>query len=485
MMKTRTLITSVTLLLVAGTFHGASGDSSLQASRCSSASGHDATRACREYAGSNAVGLGELLQLGGHLEDAQKYAAAMALYQTGLHYNPEHPELLRRMVRVRSERRIRGQIGLLRPDSEYAALSTRVAAQLEIIRCSYLKQWPGCEDDDAATVSAASPGTLADPKNGASGAAVSAPPAQATAFDRQHGSLNNVDQVIRHSLSRTAEPSQSGRLSPAALKLSNFHALVVGNNRYRKFPRLETAVTDAKAVSALLKDEYGFQVTTLLNVDRYALFKELSRLRNTLGEADNLLIYYAGHGYLDEEIQRGYWLPIDAEEDNYANWLSTSDITDMVHGTSSLRVLVIADSCYSGTLARGALTLPGLADRQQMALIERIAEKRSRTVLTSGGLEPVLDSGRGKHSVFAQAFLDTLKENRGIIEASRVFSLLRRKVILNADQTPEYADIRKAGHEGGDFIFVKSSVSSARPTIEHSESASSDFTPTTFPPRSK
>jgi hypothetical protein len=27
--------------------------------------------------------------------------------------------------------------------------------------------------------------------------------------------------------------------------------------------------------------------------------------------------------------------------------------------------------------------------------------------------------------------------------------------MLNSDQTPEYSDIRKAGHDGGDFLFVR------------------------------
>jgi hypothetical protein len=26
--------------------------------------------------------------------------------------------------------------------------------------------------------------------------------------------------------------------------------------------------------------------------------------------------------------------------------------------------------------------------------------------------------------------------------------------MLNSDQTPQYSDIRRAGHEGGEFIFV-------------------------------
>jgi hypothetical protein len=28
-------------------------------------------------------------------------------------------------------------------------------------------------------------------------------------------------------------------------------------------------------------------------------------------------------------------------------------------------------------------------------------------------------------------------------------------VILNADQTQQYSDVRNAGHDGGDFLFVR------------------------------
>lgn len=67
----------------------------------------------------------------------------------------------------------------------------------------------------------------------------------------------------------------------------------------------------------------------------------------------------------------------------------------------------------------------------------------------------MIDSGGNNHSVFAQALLDVLTQNNSVIESERVFSKLRGRVILNADQTPEYSNIRKVGHNGGDFIFVK------------------------------
>lgn len=87
--------------------------------------------------------------------------------------------------------------------------------------------------------------------------------------------------------------------------------------------------------------------------------------------------------------------------------------------------------------------------------IARLALKRARTVLSSGGVEPVLDTGGGRHSIFAKAFLDALGQNDGIVDLTSLFSLIRRQVMLSADQTPQYSDIRYAGHDGGDFLFAR------------------------------
>ncbi len=57
--------------------------------------------------------------------------------------------------------------------------------------------------------------------------------------------------------------------------------------------------------------------------------------------------------------------------------------------------------------------------------------------------------------MFAKAFLSALADNKSVMETQRLFMVLREKVAVNADQTPEYADVRKAGHDGGDFIFVR------------------------------
>jgi hypothetical protein len=229
-----------------------------------------------------------------------------------------------------------------------------------------------------------------------------------------------------------------------------YHALVIGNDTHENLPDLKTAVTDAKAIADVLTGEYGFKVKTLLNATRLDIIDALDEYQETLTDKDNLLIYYAGHGWLNEDTGRGYWLPVDAKINRRSRWVSNATISDTLKGLLAKHVMVVADSCYSGTLVRGAGV--SLRSGEYWA---RMARKRTRVALTSGGLEPVVDTGGGGHSPFAKAFLDALKGNEAVMDGTQLFSRLRRPVMLNANQTPEYSDVRNAGHDGGDFLFVR------------------------------
>ena len=176
----------------------------------------------------------------------------------------------------------------------------------------------------------------------------------------------------------------------------------------------------------------------------------MDKYRHILKENDNFLIYYAGHGYFDRDVNRGYWLPINADTDTSAEWISNADIPDKLKAIKAKHIIIIADSCYSGTLIRGIKVVSKDSD-----YLFRMASKKARTVLTSGGVEPVLDSAGGKHSVFAKALLEALENNTGVMDGTTLFTRIRRPVMLNAKQTPQYFDIRFAGHEGGDFLFLR------------------------------
>ena len=235
------------------------------------------------------------------------------------------------------------------------------------------------------------------------------------------------------------------------LSYGKYYALVIGNDNYQELKTLQNAVNDANDVATLLKSSYGFEVDILINANREEILNAFSRIRKQATKKDNILIYYAGHGWrYDTNDDEGFWLPVDSSMNNEFNWIPNTDIIRSVNRMKAKHVIVVADSCFSGTMTRGV----NIA-KKNSNFIEKIVNKKARTVLTSGGLEPVSDVGGDDNSVFASAFLSILSENQGVIDGSNLFNILRDKVVTNSDQTPEYGNIRKTGHDGGDFLFVR------------------------------
>ena len=88
--------------------------------------------------------------------------------------------------------------------------------------------------------------------------------------------------------------------------------------------------------------------------------------------------------------------------------------------------------------------------------MQKMSRKRARVVITLGSLESVEDgSGNADHSPFAMAFLDALNANNDVLDSTKLFNTTRRPVMVNANQTPQYSDVRRAGHYSGDFLFVR------------------------------
>jgi TPR repeat protein len=250
----------------------------------------------------------------------------------------------------------------------------------------------------------------------------------------------------------------------SAVANGKYYALVIGIDDYPSpLPRLKTAVGDARAVSRVLSERYGFQVQLLLDRDatRAHILDAMTRYRNTLSPNDNLLIYYAGHGYSDHEAGKAYWLPADADSKFSANRIIADDLTTGVRVLPARHVLVISDSCYAGDLTRD-VDGPSQSGGQA-AFINRMLRSRSRTLMASGGDEPVSDAGTNGHSVFANALLGALERTDGqMFTASDMFyGSVRRLVGGHSKQMPEYSIIRDSSDDQGDFVFER------KPTAEH------------------
>lgn len=278
--------------------------------------------------------------------------------------------------------------------------------------------------------------------------------------------VQNKRAVMKFVLkARGAAQIPSASSMPELAAFGRYHALVIGNDHYAYWPPLANAIADATAIAKVLEERYGFQVTLLKDASRVQILKALNHYRKVLTEKDNLLIYYAGHGYLEQGIDRGYWIPVDAETNDNSEWVLLPSVTDMLQLISAKHVMVVADSCFSGKLTRSSLAQlkPGLTEEARFNLLQTLAKQRVRTAMTSGGVKPVLDTGGGGHSVFAEALLGVLEDNTSLLEAERLFWAVRTRVFstahqFRAEQLPTYDPLHMAGHESlGDFIFVPKS----------------------------
>lgn len=265
--------------------------------------------------------------------------------------------------------------------------------------------------------------------------------------------IAELERAVEQSAAIGQSQPTSGGTPP--LEFGTYHALVLGNGSYQYLPELATAVDDAQRIAELLRQKYGFQVELLTDATRFETMSALNRLRKDLTQEDNLLVFYAGHGWRDERGETAYWQPIDAEEDSPANWISSSLVAEHLDLIPAKHVLLLADSVFSGLRTRSSVArLPqGMTDEERHHHLRLMLDRRSRLALTSGASKPI-DSGENPAgSVFSKAVVAALEANHDVLEASRLYYQLNDRLSAT-DNPPEFASMRWARNNVADFFFV-------------------------------
>ena len=235
-------------------------------------------------------------------------------------------------------------------------------------------------------------------------------------------------------------------------KLPKYHALIVGVSEYQNsgagLPNLDMPAKDAEKLYNVLTQRYAFEpdnVTLLKNPTREEIINNFDRLAETVGEKDNLLIFYAGHGYYDKAKDFGYWLPSDAKTTSRSAWIANSQIKDYIGAIKSKHTLLITDACFGGSIFKTR------AVSTMIIRFNEVYRDNSRKALTSGNLTEVPDK-----SIFLKYLLKSLDENNDLfLSASALFSRIYEPILNNAPTTPQFGIVQGAGDEGGDFVFIK------------------------------
>jgi len=243
------------------------------------------------------------------------------------------------------------------------------------------------------------------------------------------------------------------------LRVANFplyHALIITVSDYQysgaQLPDLNNPVQDGKKLRDLLISKYAFPESKchlIENPTREQLINALDDLISQVTSKDNVLIFFAGHGFYDKSTDFGYWLPADAKMTSRSNWIANSTLKDYIAAIPSRHTLLISDACFAGSIFKSRST-----SAAETRMVFELYKDKSRKAMTSGNMTQVPDE-----SYFLKFLLKTLSENKqDFLPASTLFTRIFEPIVNNSETIPQFSVVYGTGDEGGDFIFIKGPV---------------------------
>jgi hypothetical protein len=267
-----------------------------------------------------------------------------------------------------------------------------------------------------------------------------------TAIDKYE---NKSERIIKINYNNAVITTEDTSNIPELFTTTNYHAILIAEKDYEDagFADLSSPVNDANELKKILIEKYDFDeanVSTLYNTGAQSLLDSIEHKANTLTDADNLLVFYAGHGdvkKINNNVVGGYLIPVDAKKGSRSTYISSENLKEAVQASEAKHILFLVDACFGGALMRSVMDDAPPSIKNQFTY-------KSRKILASGNIEEVPDHGK-----FIQLLLEYLKNNtQPYTSAFEVFSFLHK----NAEGTmPQFNRIESLGDNGGNFIFVR------------------------------
>ena len=233
------------------------------------------------------------------------------------------------------------------------------------------------------------------------------------------------------------------------------YALLFAVDTYDHLPGLRYPRVDATNIKQDLEQIYGFEVELIQNPTKIDILRALrAYAQKEYAPEDQLLIFFAGHGDFDDVTDMGYLVSQNtkkSEDDPFRlSYFSHSDFRDIIDRMSCKHILLVLDTCYSGTFDE-RLAMRGEAENlPEMLSSEDINRKLTYTTrwyLTSGANEPVPDD-----SPFIRAFLEALRNQGGRDNILTIKEILTYLEDLK-NPTPCFDEFGR-NEPGSDFLFI-------------------------------
>src|SRR6266496_6672416 len=243
------------------------------------------------------------------------------------------------------------------------------------------------------------------------------------------------------------------------------YALIIGNNKYDdpKLAQLKTPAADSAALAKVLDDKTigSFdQVTSLVNQSESKVRRAVSAFLTEKKPDDLVLLYFSGHGVLDDRGRLYLALKDTQVSLLKATSIPSSFVADEMDSCRSRRQILVLDCCHSGAFARGTK-----GEQEQKAITETTFEGSGfgRVVLTASDSTQYALEGdqvirQTELSLFTHFLLEGLKtgeadvNNDGFIALDEWYDYTYNRVV---SETPRQVPHKWSYNQQGDLVIAK------------------------------
>ena len=220
------------------------------------------------------------------------------------------------------------------------------------------------------------------------------------------------------------------------------YALIFGNEDYASFqPNLksETNVDFASRDAQFFK-EYASKTLSVpnenifLNINSTAMnmHRQIDKIKllikSTAGKAE-VLVFYAGHGFPDEQTKEPYLIPVDVSGSDLKFAISLKEFYKTLTEFPSKEIIVFIDACFSGGARnQGLIAARGVKIKPKEGLLNGNLVVFS----SSSGDQSSLPYKEKQHGMFTYYLLKKLQESKGNIKLKELSEYLKEQVSVSS-----------------------------------------------------
>lgn len=243
------------------------------------------------------------------------------------------------------------------------------------------------------------------------------------------------------------------------------YALFIAVEDYVELTDLGNPVLDARTLALELKENFGFEIDTLMNPTKTQIQDKLMEYATRFNpeEAknrnDHLLIYLTGHGSKSEQFGDGYFAGTDSEKNeiHHNSYISFEQLRTQINALGFKHILVMLDACYGGLFDSELASNSGeKADVNPYIppdinkFVKEKLEFKTRRMISAGRAVPVYDGTVKENSPFTKLLLEGL---RNVNPSNPILTIEKILVALDKNSTVIHTSHFLSNQPGSNFLM--------------------------------